>query len=250
MSEVSTSSKQFNGASKPIVFWSFSSGKPWTRKAPRVLQICQGERGVAWVATRVVRAAMFGSQPIAAEPANPPPESWSKVELTEAADWLSLFRPSLEWLNDCSCFRRRWIVHMNGRTPDPRSSGAAAAVYRRGQLEQPGWHRMGARPKLVKPFPVSRNLQALDKLPRGRVDFEHISWPPFAMPKTAYTCFCQGACTYGVPSAASAVGLSFFRRDSAHNGLNATRCLCVVFINASTSTVQFLEMRWVVGKSW
>ncbi|CAM9140186.1 unnamed protein product [Hapterophycus canaliculatus] len=31
--------------------------------------------------------------------------------------------------------------------------------------------------------------------------------------------------------------------DSAHNGLNATRCLCVVFINASTSTVQFLEMR-------
>ena len=34
-----------------------------------------------------------------------------------------------------------------------------------------------------------------------------------------------------------------FVRDSAHNGLNATRCLCVVFINASTSTVQFLEMR-------
>eukprot|EP00903_Cladosiphon_okamuranus_P017946 g16513.t1 len=31
--------------------------------------------------------------------------------------------------------------------------------------------------------------------------------------------------------------------DSAHNGLNATRCLCVVFINASTSTMQFLEMR-------
>eukprot|EP00752_Nemacystus_decipiens_P006311 g5691.t1 len=31
--------------------------------------------------------------------------------------------------------------------------------------------------------------------------------------------------------------------DSAHTGLNSTRCLCVVFINASTSTVQFLEMR-------
>ena len=39
------------------------------------------------------------------------------------------------------------------------------------------------------------------------------------------------------------VELSFVLRDSAHNGLNATRCLCVVFVNASTSTVQFLEMR-------
>lgn len=38
--------------------------------------------------------------------------------------------------------------------------------------------------------------------------------------------------------------LSFYHRDSSHNGLNATRCLCVVFINASTSTVQFLEMRY------
>ena len=34
-------------------------------------------------------------------------------------------------------------------------------------------------------------------------------------------------------------------RDNNHAGLNSGRCLCVVFINASMSTVQFLEIRYV-----
>ena len=33
-------------------------------------------------------------------------------------------------------------------------------------------------------------------------------------------------------------------RDNNHAGLNAGRCVCVVFINASMSTVQFLELRY------
>ena len=33
-------------------------------------------------------------------------------------------------------------------------------------------------------------------------------------------------------------------RNTAHTGKGNSRCLCVIFINASTSAVQFLEMRW------
>ena len=39
------------------------------------------------------------------------------------------------------------------------------------------------------------------------------------------------------------LSLSLFRRGCTHTGVKSSRCLCVVFINASTSTVQFLEMK-------
>lgn len=38
--------------------------------------------------------------------------------------------------------------------------------------------------------------------------------------------------------------LCFSYRSTAHTGMNSTRCVCVVFINASTSAVQFLEIRY------